>query len=111
MLRGHLKHGQAGEFPAWSACLDINPPLGEPNRLYLGGFGWTVILGLPTLRTTRFTGEYERGLEVWRTCLTWPHIDGCSRYRYRQDEEGNWVRKDRPEPLHWGWLTVSRRAE
>ena len=39
-----------------------------------------------------------------------PHIDGCDRYRYRKGRDGSWVRNDKPEPLHWGWLTIKRTA-
>jgi len=89
--------------------LDLNPPLGEPNRLYLHLSRWHVTLGLPSVRGSKPTGEIYRGAPVYRHCLTWPHIDGLDRYRYRKDGDGRWVRNDKPEPLHWGWLTIKRR--
>lgn len=81
----------------FSTCLDINAPLGEPNRFYLGIGRWHIILGLPSIRVL-FEGE-KRTL----------HIDGVSRYRYHQDETGQWVRNDKPEPFHWNWLTIERK--
>jgi hypothetical protein len=39
-----------------------------------------------------------------------PHIDGLDRYRHQKDEHGKWVRNERPEPLHWGWLTIERTS-
>lgn len=66
-----------------SFCLEVNAPLGEPHRLYLNaGRKFHAIVGL------------------------WPG-NGCYRYRYHQDEAGEWVRNDRPAPLHWGWLTIN----
>jgi hypothetical protein len=105
--------------PTPGFCLDLNPPLGEANRLYLWLGNWHVTLGLPSVRDFRETSR-ERTLgrngkmvttihgehfSNWRR----PHIDGCDRYRYHQDESGRWVRNDKPEPLHWGWLTIERR--
>jgi len=94
--------------------LDLNAPLGEPNRLYLWLGRWHVILGLPSVRSTRETGRTGtfRGQEipVIENFSNWlhPHIDGCDRYRYHQDDTGRWIRNDKPEPLHWGWLTMTR---
>ena len=68
----------------YSFCLDVNAPLGEPNRLYLNGRRWYAILGL------------------------WPG-HGCDRYKYHRTADGTWERGARPAPLHWGWLTVDRR--
>lgn len=91
--------------------LDVNPPLGEPNRLYLFLWRRHVIIGLPSVRdfreTSRETGP--RGIRVihgvhfsnWRH----PHIDGCSRYEYHQ-VNGEWVRDAKPAPFRWGWLTI-----
>jgi hypothetical protein len=93
---------------AWSWCLDVNAPLGEPNRLYLDFRGWKVILGLPSMRRERITGqEGERTFSV-EHYLGWPRVTRCDRYRYHQDPSGSWVRNDRPEKWHWGWLTVER---
>ncbi len=91
--------------------LDVNAPLGEPNRLYvwLGG-GWQVILGLPEFRDFRVTrreGHVIHG--EYFTDWLHPHIGGCDRYRYHQDEDGQWVRNARPARGHWGWLTIDRR--
>ena len=49
------------------------------------------------------------GVPVWEPCWSRPHLDGISRYRYHKDEHGNRCRNDKPEPLHWGWLTIDRR--
>ena len=91
----------------WSVCLDVNPPLGEPNRLYVNvgaRAGWSVVLGLPSLRWMEWPEE-NGGCVTWRRRL---HIDGCDRYRYRYEQDA-WHRNSRPEPLHWGWLTIRRR--
>lgn len=94
---------------AWSWCLDLNPPLGEPNQLYLNWTGWNVILGLPSVRGMRPTGRYHDGTEIWEQCRTRPHIERCDRYRYHQDDHGRWVRNENPDPLYWGWLTIHRK--
>lgn len=94
----------------WSMCLDVNPPLGEPNRLYVNigaASGVSVILGLPSTRWMEWPEE-NGGMIRWRRKL---HIDGCDRYRYERDPDAprGWRRRERPEPLHWGWLTIERR--
>lgn len=72
-----------GKFPAWSWCLDLNAPFGEPCRLYLHRWGW------------------------WATLSLWPG-HGIHRYRAHKNEEGKWMDDAVPEKGHWGWLTVSR---
>ena len=96
-------------MPRNGICLDLNAPLGEPNRLTLSLGRWDVVLGLPSVRSTRPTGQEIDGVPVWEPCWSRPHLDGISRYRYRKDEHGNRCRNDKPEPLHWGWLTIDRR--
>jgi hypothetical protein len=100
---------QAGDWAAVSRApgflLDLNAPHDEPNRLYLFAGRWHVILGLPSVRGFR---ETEDGLERVTRWLR-PHIDGCSRYRYHQ-ADGKWVQNEKPEPWHWGWLTITRRT-
>jgi hypothetical protein len=54
--------------------LDVNAPLGEPNRLYLWLSPWTVQVSLPQLRACVPTGEERRGIPVYRDQLTWPHL-------------------------------------
>jgi hypothetical protein len=102
-----------------SFTLDWNAPIGEPNRLYLNGGSWHVVLGLPSVRDFEETGREvvtdRTGRQVTqvhgRHFRNWlhPHLDGCSRYRYHKDDRDNWVRNDRPERLHWGWLTISKK--
>lgn len=89
--------------------LDANPPLGEPNRLYLWLGRWSVTLGLLSFRTDKPTGEETGGHPVYRECLGRPHVDGLDRYRYHREPGGEWARNDKPEPLHWGWLTIERK--
>ena len=91
----------------YSLCLDLNAPLGEPNRLYLNGRRWHVILGLLTTRKDVFWSD-ESG-DWFKEVRTWPRVVRCSRYKYHRDEEGDWERDDKPAPLHWGWLTIERR--
>lgn len=98
--------------------LDLNAPEGEPNRLYLWLGPVSVTLGLVQFRDFRVTGRETtpKGRRVVRgehfTNWRHPHIAGCDRYRYDRGDSGSWVRRPRPEPLHWGWLTVERhRAE
>ncbi len=90
--------------------LEVNPPEGEPNRLYLWLSRWHVTFGLPSVRGFRETGR-EGNVVHGEYFSNWlhPHIDGISRYRYHQDETGQWVRNAEPDPLHWGWLTIERR--
>lgn len=95
--------------------LDLNAPLGEPNRLYLHLVRWHVTLGLPSVRDFRETGRevtvngkrviHGEHYSNWRH----PHLDGLDRYRYHQDDDGHWTRNDKPEPRHWGWLTIERK--
>ena len=68
------------------SCLDLNAPLGEPNRLYLNTRRREVVLGL---------GPGQ----------------GCSRYRYHRDADGRWTRDAKPAPGHWGWLTIDRHRD
>lgn len=99
--------------------LDLNAPLGEPNRLHLYAGRWFVIIGLPSVRDFRETGPRTTGTIFGREIpvingehfSNWlhPHIDGIHRYRYHQDENGDWVQNDRPDPMHWGWLTIEKR--
>lgn len=105
--------GQPNLNPGFT--LDVNAPEGEPNRLYLFlGGGWQVILGLPQFRDFRVTGTETgpsgRPVIHGENFTSWlrPHIAGCSRYRYHQETEGKWIRNDKPERGHWGWLTISR---
>jgi len=107
------------KMPRNGFTLDWNPPLGEANRLMLLLPVWCVTLGLPSVRDFRETGRERtigrNGKEVTTIhgehFANWlhPHIDGLDRYRYHQNESGRWVRNDKPEPLHWGWLTIERR--
>jgi len=135
--------------------LDVNAPLGEPNRLYLWLGRWHAILGLPEFRSFHQVGievhcrhctqEIKQDNDGWwllagkapdaecddyhceasddrahrpgvRAILgeyytSWrPHIAGCDRYRYHREADGHWSRNPQPEPLHWGWLTITRRA-
>lgn len=68
--------------------LDVNAPLGEPNRLYLWLPWWQwVIISLPTRMTEELTGEEFRGAPVYRVV------------------RGRWHLPDDK------WLTVRRRRE
>jgi hypothetical protein len=88
-------------------CLEVNAPLGEPNRLYVHGPRWHVTVGLISWWTFRETGREGRMIEgEYVRCR--PHLDGIIRYRYHKDESGEWVRDDKPAPGHWGWLTIER---
>jgi len=100
-----------GRQPPPGFTLDLNAPEGEPNRLYIWLGRWHAILGLPSCRDLRPTGRYVGGSQVWEHYSSWRslHIDGCARYLSHKDETGKWVRNDKPEPLHWGWLTIERR--
>lgn len=98
-----------GKFPAWSWCLEVNAPLGEPNRLYLHGWKWWAIVGLPSFRMETWPEENGGMLRHVRKL----HIDGCVKHPLlnHKNENGEWVPNDRPERTHWGWLTVSRDRE
>ncbi len=94
-------------MPRDGLLLDLNAPLGEPNRLALTLGGWQITLGLISWWTFRETGREGRMIHGdYVRCR--PHLDGLSRYRYHKDETGGWVRNNKPEPLHWGWLTMER---
>lgn len=135
--------------PNWNPgfTLDLNAPLGEPNRLYLFLGHWHVILGLPEFRdferTGVETGPSGRPVIYGRHFTNWlhPHIAGCDRYRYTMlypccdhcehagtperpghghpcripepdscpGMRGTWFRNPKPAPLHWGWLTITKR--
>lgn len=101
------RHGKSPFRTAAGFLLDLNPPLGEPNRLYLNARRVRVIIGLPAWhRDVSWTGE--PGEHLFRTERCLPYLEGYDRYRYHRDEAGNWVRNARPEPMHWGWLTAER---
>lgn len=96
-------------------CLDVNPPLEEPNRLYLTIGRWHVIIGLPSFRDTEVVSrevadDGHNVVNVKSVHRWWPHLDGVSRYKYHQDADGRWHRNATPEPFHWGWLTIERRC-
>lgn len=103
--------------PTPGFCLDLNAPIGEPNRLYLWLGRWHATLGLPSVRDIRDTGQTRpllgQEVPVFEHFLNWrhPHIDGLDRYRYHRNGNGKWVRNDKPEPMHWGWLTIARRVQ
>lgn len=78
--------------------LDLNAPLGEPNRLYLQLGRWRVTFGLLSVRDLDGHGDWLH-----------PHIDGIDRYRYHW-EAGRLVRNASPEPMHWGWLTIEKKG-
>jgi hypothetical protein len=101
--------GQPDRRPGF--LLDLNAPLGEPNRLYLWLGRWHAVLALPEVRDFRDTGPGGRPVIRGEHFSSWrhPHLGTIDRYRYHQDEAGMWRRNAEPEPLHWGWLTLERR--
>lgn len=91
--------------------LDLNAPLGEPNRLYLWLGPVKAILGLPQFRDEEViaretTAGGKRVVHVRHFNRRVPRIAGCDRYRYHKTEDGDWARDPKPAPLHWGWLTI-----
>jgi len=93
---------------------DLNGPLGEPNRLYLWGRRRNIILGLPSwhkeLELSRTDGGNGEPIVHTTTVRSWPHLDAMPRYTYRKIGDQGWVRNDKPERLHWGWLTIEQRS-
>jgi hypothetical protein len=91
--------------------VDLNAPMGEPNRAAVHGLGWQVTLGLPSFRDLVQLEPAPDGTGRARevTRLRAFHLDGICRYRYHPDETGRPVRDPRPAPGHWGWLTAERR--
>lgn len=67
--------------------LDVNPPLGEPNRLYLWLAGRGLVIGLPTIRGSRDTGEQRNGIPVFAECRTWPRIERPFLIRRRRQDD------------------------
>lgn len=98
--------GPSGVRSGPGFTLDLNAPLGEPNRLYLFLPGWSAILGLPTIRREVF--YEEDGEKRFRVDRCWPRLTSCGRYGYHRVPGGSWERDLRPVPGHWGWLTVDR---
>lgn len=99
-----------GHFYPFGLTLEVNPPLGEPNRIYAHAFRWWLILGLPQFRSERPSGREINGVPVWESYISWrPHLAGCSRYGYHKDENDEWVRNAKPNPLNWGWLTIEKK--
>lgn len=112
---------EPGRHGAPGFTVDLNAPLGEPNRLYLWLPGVSITLGLPSVRDFRVTGRDDvvtradgrRSVVVHGDYFNnWlhPHLDGLDRYKFHRDDDGRWVRNARPERWHWGWLTVARRS-
>lgn len=95
-------------LPLRGFALDLNAPLGEPNRLAFFSPRWHITLGLVSWWTFRATGREGRMIHGEHVRCR-PHLVGLDRYRYHQDESGRWVRNEKPEPWHWGWLTVEHK--
>jgi hypothetical protein len=99
--------GHGISMPRSGISLDVNAPLGEPNRLVLTLGRWRITLGLISWWTFRATGRKGRVIEGdYVRCR--PHLEGLSRYRYHLDSSSRYVRNDKPESLHWGWLTIEK---
>ena len=93
--------------PANGFLLDLNAPIGEPNRLYVRIGRWHVTVGLLTWHTFKATGRDGNVIEGdYVRC--WPHLAGIGRYGYHQNDDGNWSRDPLPKPGHFGWLTITR---
>lgn len=99
--------------------LDLNGPLGDPNRLYLWGRRRNIILGLPSWHTeiglSRIDGSDRSDTSDGKpaghttTVRSRPHLEAMPRYRYHEGPDGDLIRNDEPEPMHWGWLTIEQR--
>lgn len=94
---------------------DLNAPHGEPHRIFFYSRRRRVTIGLLSFQEFRETGRRTalngRGTAIdgeWHRNWLHPHCTGISRYRYHEDENGKWVRNDKPEPMHWGWLTIEK---
>lgn len=104
---------KAGAPQGWGFIIDLNAPLGDPNRLYLWGRRRSVVLGLLSWhREAELSRTYSiDGKLVLRTqrVRSWPHLEAMPRYSYHQSPGGGWVRNDQPNRFHWGWLTIEQR--
>lgn len=85
---GPARDGKDYLRPGPGFTIDLNPPLGEPNRLYLWLGRAGLVLGLPTIRGSKPTGEEVNGVPVWRECLTWPRIERPSVMKRRKRDDG-----------------------
>jgi hypothetical protein len=110
----HVAEGSCTRRDGPGGYLDLNAPMGDPNRAGVHGGGWQVTLGLPSFRGCVPAGTGPSGRPRIRgvTRLRSFHLDGLGRYKYHKDPAAprGWARNARPEPLHWGWLTIERRA-
>jgi hypothetical protein len=104
---------KAGAPQGCGFTLDLNGPLGEPNRLYLWGRRRNIILGLPSwhreVELSRTHGSDGKPIVRTATVRSWPRLEAMPRYRYHEIAGQGWVRNDKPERLHWGWLTIEQR--
>ena len=91
--------------------LDLNAPLGEARAGSTCGSVTGTSRSGSSRSTVRKHFEDDDGTPRFREVRTWPRLVQMDRYRYHRDLGGNWARNDKPEPLHWGWLTIERKRD
>lgn len=89
-----LRIGRGGPEKAPSGApgftLDVNAPLGEPNRLYLWLPWWRwVILSLPTRMTVELTDEEISGVPVYRVVRGKWHLSDKKLLSVHEWKEGD----------------------
>jgi hypothetical protein len=80
--------------------LDLNAPLGEPNRLYLWGARREYMIGLVSWWTFRETGREGRVIQGDHVRCR-PHLVRGQAWDWKRDEARDWRRDD-----SWRWLVI-----
>ena len=95
-----------GRLPARGLTLDLNAPLGEPNRLYVFGSRWHYMIGLISWHSERETGTRQQVIMGRETTV---HLMEDYRCRPRIVRGQAWDPEQRrfTLPPRWVWIVRS----
>lgn len=89
--------GSSHKQPKRGLTLDLNAPLGEPNRLYLWGGRRQWMIGLISWHKLRETGR-EDGVPVLSEFRCRPHLV--------RGQAWDWKRSEGSTPPRWHWIVI-----
>jgi hypothetical protein len=97
--------GSERRQPKRGFTLDLNAPLGEPNRLYLWGARREWMIGLvswhefrETSREEKVAGGRKRAIVHGETVRCRPHLE--------RGQARDWKRSEGTNPPRWRWIVV-----
>lgn len=90
----------------WGITLDVNAPLGEPNRLYLSGRRRDWMIGLVEWHRFKETGQHTTTLRSGRTIPCVEGHDVRCRPRLVRGQAWDWDRSEGSTPPVWRWVVV-----